>query len=133
MTLPPAYGGSGGGGGGGIDYSLSEQDTGLKWHDGKIIYQKTILKASMNNGGTTTSVAHGITGLSELIDLFGTLQRSNGDQLKLNFSSGGANIGIQVLVQSVNIDITPGSFWNATGAGGSDALSDAVITLLYTK
>lgn len=27
---------------GGIDYSTEEQDTGLKWIDGKSIYQKTI-------------------------------------------------------------------------------------------
>ena len=31
-----------GGGGGGIDYSTSEQDTGLKWIDNSSIYQKTI-------------------------------------------------------------------------------------------
>ena len=28
-------------GGGGVDYSLTEQDTGLKWIDGKSIYQTT--------------------------------------------------------------------------------------------
>lgn len=31
----------GGGGGGGLDYSTTEQDTGLKWIDGRKIYQKT--------------------------------------------------------------------------------------------
>ena len=34
--------GSGGGGKGGVDYSTEEQDTGLKWIDGKTIYSKTI-------------------------------------------------------------------------------------------
>lgn len=29
-------------GGGGVDYSATEQDTGLKWIDGKKIYQKTL-------------------------------------------------------------------------------------------
>lgn len=33
----------GGGGGGGIDYSTTEQDTGLKWIDGRTVYQKTIV------------------------------------------------------------------------------------------
>lgn len=33
---------TGGGSGGGIDYSTSEQDTGLKWIDNSSIYQKTI-------------------------------------------------------------------------------------------
>jgi len=31
--------------GGGIDYSTEEQDTGLKWIDGRTIYQKTITTA----------------------------------------------------------------------------------------
>ena len=45
----------GGSGGGGIDYSTSEQDTGLKWIDGRKIYQKTytqVLNQSMSNGST---------------------------------------------------------------------------------
>ena len=40
-------------GGGGVDYSTSEQDTGLKWIDGRPIYQKTYrqkLTSSMSNG-----------------------------------------------------------------------------------
>lgn len=32
---------SGGSGGGGIDYSTTEQDTGLKWTDERSIYQNT--------------------------------------------------------------------------------------------
>lgn len=32
---------AGGGGGGGVNYSTTEQNTGLKWIDGKDIYQKT--------------------------------------------------------------------------------------------
>ena len=42
-------------GGGGVDYSTSEQDTGLKWIDGRPIYQKTYrqkLTSSMSNGAT---------------------------------------------------------------------------------
>lgn len=33
--------GGGGSSGGGVDYSTTEQNTGLKWIDGKPIYQKT--------------------------------------------------------------------------------------------
>lgn len=33
----------GGGGGGGVDYSTTEQDTGLKWTDNRPVYQKTIV------------------------------------------------------------------------------------------
>lgn len=31
-------------GGGGIDYSTTEQDTGLKWTDGRTIYQRTFVE-----------------------------------------------------------------------------------------
>lgn len=33
----------GSGGGGGVDYSTTEQDTGLKWIDGKPIYKKSFM------------------------------------------------------------------------------------------
>lgn len=45
----------GSGGGGGVDYSTTEQDTGLKWIDGKPIYQKTyseVLTSTIGNGAT---------------------------------------------------------------------------------
>ena len=42
-------GGGSSGGGGGIDYSTTEQDTGLKWIDGKPIYQKTFSLAFTSN------------------------------------------------------------------------------------
>ena len=42
---------SGGGSGGGINYSLSEQDTGLKWIDGKTVYQKTYQYSSVVSAG----------------------------------------------------------------------------------
>ena len=47
---------SGGGGGGGVDYSTTEQYTGIKWIDGKDIYQKTIFvngTITLNNTATT--------------------------------------------------------------------------------
>ena len=52
--------------GGGVDYSLSEQNTGLKWIDGKYIYQKTITFTI--NGGGYISNPTGITGIDTLIE-----------------------------------------------------------------
>lgn len=40
-TTDEPDGGGGGSSGGGINYSLTEQNTGLKWIDGKDIYQRT--------------------------------------------------------------------------------------------
>lgn len=45
----------GGGSGSGVNYSTTEQDTGLKWIDGKPIYQKTyseVLRSTLGNGAT---------------------------------------------------------------------------------
>ena len=41
---------------GGIDYSTSEQDTGLKWIDGKSIYQKTFSFTGVRNPNDWTYV-----------------------------------------------------------------------------
>lgn len=49
-----------GGGVGGIDFTTSEQDTGLKWLDEKTVFQKTISLGTMPNA-TMKSVAHNIT------------------------------------------------------------------------
>ena len=46
--LQATKGGGGSSGGGGIDYSTTEQDTGLKWIDGKPIYQKTFNITAIN-------------------------------------------------------------------------------------
>lgn len=46
----------GGGSGGGVDYSTTEQDTGLKWTDGRPIYQKTFTESlnSITTGWNNT-------------------------------------------------------------------------------
>lgn len=55
-------------GGGGISYSLTEQDTGLKWIDGSKIYQKTIDFGTMPVGAEK-DVAHNIDGLAYVVDM----------------------------------------------------------------
>ena len=61
-------------GGAGLDYSATEQDTGLKWIDGRTIYQKTI-SGTMDVGSPTTT-AHGITDLNLPISIVGVIQRN---------------------------------------------------------
>ena len=46
-----------------INYSTSEQSTGITWTNGSTIYQKTINFGSLPNA-TSKSVSHGISGLS---------------------------------------------------------------------
>lgn len=47
-------GGGGGGGGSAINYSTSEVNTGVKWIDGKYIYQKTIQGTITADTSSTT-------------------------------------------------------------------------------
>lgn len=59
-----------------LDFKTTEQTTGVKWKDGRIIYQKTI-----NFGGVATgtqSVAHGITGLDFVLEANGYATQANG-------------------------------------------------------
>ena len=56
------------GGAGGINYSTTEQDTGLKWIDNKTVYQKTISIGTIN-AAQGASVDHGITNLDQVISM----------------------------------------------------------------
>ena len=47
-------GGGNGGGGGGVSYSLEEQETGLTWLDGQMIYQRTFGPFTPSAGGWFT-------------------------------------------------------------------------------
>jgi hypothetical protein len=62
-----------GGGGGGVSYSTNEQDTGLTWIDGKVIYQKTIDFGVLPDNGYK-ELAHNIVGLDQYIDIRGVIK-----------------------------------------------------------
>lgn len=55
---------------GGMDYSTTEQNTGIKWIDDKDIYRKVVDLGALPNA-TTKNVAHGITGISEWVKIEG--------------------------------------------------------------
>jgi len=131
MTLKPAYGESGGGGSGGVNWTTSEQDTGKTFTAGEIVYQKTILHTSNLAAGTTmTTIAHGITGMAQMLSAEITAERSNGDFLALPYLSTSAGFNIEVRYDGTNIYVTPGTGWTATG---SEILNNLIITLTYTK
>lgn len=64
------------------DYSTTEQNTGVKWIDGKSIYQKTI---SATISEITSIINHGITGLGEIIDLVGIFKMVNAPSGDITF------------------------------------------------
>lgn len=58
-------------------YSTDEQNTGKKWIDGRPIYRKVVRGTINMTGGGTSSLAHGIQGLTsrwELIKYYGNMR-----------------------------------------------------------
>ena len=111
------------------DYSTAEKDTGLKWTDGKNIYQKTIhIDALPSVAGTETSYAHGITNVDKFIKYEGVAHWSSGAATMLPYfaitSSIDSTSAIACYIGSANIQIT-------VGKDRHDM--DADITLFYTK
>lgn len=51
--------------GGGVNYSETEQDSGIKWIDGKTLYQKTINFGALPNN-TTKQVNHNISNIDNI-------------------------------------------------------------------
>lgn len=109
-----------GGGGGGVNYSTSEQDTGLKWIDNKPIYQKTIhysetitSSAIIDNLLTTSNTDYFIC--TELSYIVNNSYRGNGFQIEVNITSNG------VAVDKNN------------APGGVNSISDIYATIRYTK
>ena len=100
---------------GGINYSTTEQDTGLKWIDGKPIYQKTIVY-------TNTSVSLVDLNIDEIVDIKGVSYLTDGTVFLLNTYAGDQ--------YNMNLDITNDTLTITTSGW---AFSKANITILYTK
>lgn len=63
-SITPVYAPAGGGGG--IDYSTSEQDTGLKWIDGRSIYQITFITPSIRIDNSGINIGQYMANLSDV-------------------------------------------------------------------
>lgn len=107
--------GGGGSSGGGVDYSTTEQNTGLKWIDGKPIYQKTIVYSN-------ASVSLADLNIDEIVDIKGVSYLTDGTVFLLNTYAGNQ--------YNMNMDITNDTL-TITTVGW--AFSKANITILYTK
>jgi hypothetical protein len=107
------------GGSVGISYELAEQDTGLKWHDGRAIYQKSY--SEVWNGATgSQSIPHGITDLDSVINFVcGHAHQSVGPQIPL------PKLGVNHLADGVFFYT-----WDATNLIGLIGTDHANIDLL---
>ena len=108
----------------GGNYSESEIDTNYTWVDGKKIYKKTILFASLSNA-SMVSANHNIVGLADIINITGLTCQNNNRWRALNMPAG--NVSTQWTI--VEIDETKVYVYS-----GNDQRSQrASITLYYTK
>lgn len=101
-------------------YSTSEVDTGVKWVDGKSIYKKTINFGGLPNN-TTKVVAHGVTGISNVID-FNGISYNGTVYIPIQYPSTSL---IFTYVNATNVEITTTS--NRT------TYTVTYVTIWYTK
>lgn len=117
------------GGAGGIDYSTTEQDTGLKWIDGKEIYQKTafIENVTINkNSSTEVNISSYFTGVSGIVKFECTAYSSSiYPAIYVGTELTGYGIGVCINANTGKIVFTRGSDSNVT--------ISVYLTLQYTK
>lgn len=107
---------------GGVNYSTTEQNTGLKWIDGKNIYQKTIDCGTLPNN---SSITVNTPTIDTLVDIKGliisTIEPTS--QRIIPFVGGGTN--------DIRVDMTDGVVAIKTFSDWT--LYTAYLTLWYTK
>lgn len=116
----------------GNKYSMDEEDTGQKWIDGRVIYRKVVRgTVNMTGGYNTSSLPHGIQGLSnrwELIRYYGNMRLSgtlsnNPIKQALPYIEGTHQSGITSIDQT-NITISGSYTWGS---------SEVSVVLEYVK
>jgi hypothetical protein len=131
------YSSSGGSGGGKsgtiIDYSITEQDTGKKWIDGKPIYQKVVLLYSNGSLVSGLTISNYIisgntipTNIDTLIDYHGISER--GTDVDEGYVDNYAGMG-----SSLSYVMVPNIFKNTIYFRPYSAVKDVFIIYEYTK
>ena len=114
-----------GGGGASIDYSTSEQDTGIKWINGHTLYQKT-LNFSGSYSGNVTVGNIGINNLDVIVEINGACRQTDGVYKALSFAHPTATNNYGIFINSSgDVSIRCGST-----VGTFNLI---ILTLKYTK
>jgi len=111
-----------------VSFSVSEEDTGKKWIDGKPIFRKVIVTGA-TGGNQIVSFAHGISTIETLVNSGGSFKQSDGDFVPIVNSSFNANDSAGIN----SVDDTNINFWIGNVYNGDDAFVSAVVWLEYTK
>lgn len=87
------------------DRSTSEVDTGMKWIDGRTIYQKTFVMGGLKIAGKTT-VPHGITNLGMVINIRGIAKEDSiGATINLPHAADQQAYTVTVYVDNSSVNI----------------------------
>lgn len=107
-----------------LDYSTTEQDTGVKWIDGTEVYQKTISIGALPNN-TTKNVAHGVTDIDRVINayMFATTSTHTSTIIPLVSNSNLSN-NVSYGISDENVSV-----YSKTDV----SIYDAYLTIFYTK
>lgn len=120
---------------GGVNYSTTEQDTGLKWIDGKTIYQKTVVKSDSITSGVDNAVLHGIDNIDEVIDYDAVMIETSGYSTK-------TTVPVASVTSAIDVNATYAAFVNFVGKTDFlytmgnvivNQVSKIVVTIYYTK
>lgn len=104
-------------------YSTSEEIEVGRWVDGKKLYKKTYILDMPNN--TTTTVAHNISNLSEIVNIEGIMHRAvDNNSFILPFCNLPANLNAFVILNATNISLV---------SNFDSSAFKAFITIYYTK
>lgn len=104
------------------DYSTSEVATTDTWVDAKVIYKKTVSTGTLPNA-TTKSVAHGVSGITNVIQSRGWAYNGSA-WINLPHVHTGSNM-VNLFVDSTNI--------NLVTAADLTAYTISYVTIFYTK
>ena len=105
-------------------YSLDEQLTGGTWIDGKPIYRKTISCGALPNT-TSKTVAHGITNIDWIVDIYGTAATDSGSFILLPHNDYVAQFDVSLNCNANSISIVT--------TQNQSVFTKSYITLEYTK
>ena len=106
-----------------LDYSTSEQVTGMTWIDGDPIYRKTV-SCSLPNANTTTT-AHGAANVETIVKLEGRYIDGSSDTFPLPRAASVDNDNIEASADTTNIYLKSGG--NHSGGSG------CYVDIYYTK
>lgn len=113
-----------------FNYSFSEQNTGVKWIDGRPIYRKVIEIGSVSN---TSGISEYSTGIDSFIDVLISLKGMgvNGSQMRpipYGHPTDSNNCGIMLINSSGNTDPS-----QKIGIRTGQALTNVIIIMEYVK